>query len=1081
MMKIRFVLFLLALFLALPATAAEFTGSYKQLPSGASQMFEFGSNRAVNDFTMPIQSCGSMRVTWDRSTGAVASLYATRPTDDTLAEIEAATLVVQFTVDQTIVVPQDSTQFRIVVDTSETSTTIPSYALVFCSASAGSGSGGVIGSGLYEDMILSVPAAGDQWLLTDDNNVGSVCDVGGTPATADLWCGWNGTSWVGIGIAGGGIAEVAADGSPTLGGPLEANGNSITQVLDLQTKKLDSRTWFASQYASGSDTGGIVQALAACDAANGGRVILPAGVTTIDATAIASPIINLPADNWGHRGHCSLEGAGSMNATEYNVYGGSTLIINNSADKTAIRVNGSSQVLRGFDMVLPGITANGIGIQIESEAFDAYLTGEHGVANFLLDHVSVIGIDTSLGDLTDTLGTGVLMRFGLKSQIIGGTIKNFDAGIKLTKVLTIASPESNQSNANLLSGVQIRANDVGLLLADQGSCQNITLSGATIEANTIGLSILGTDTTASACLVRDIGTHWENETDNINIVSNHASYIGIAPQMSSAAVGHDIVRSDNNWFGTPDVVIGGDLAGGVNYTGGAEIRLLNSANISVWNGALATTATGEVGYSANCPAWGAAGVHVAGDLCFQSDDTLFVCEPTPATDGICKTEGEWTQFNHGFPISEGGTNYVDSPDGVELYGGRGIVPVFTNGDPDTISFDFDFSKDYASASMGVEQLEFTTTGTGAGGWIGEGATNNPTEFKYSISLAPDTGGADTEYFFPLAPFSLMIAGPTQARTVTFPDANFTAARTDASNTFTGAQINTAEMFADALGVEFETGDALNDCSTFANPGGGIFYDTSEGKLMKCQNNALTALDTGGSGAPGGAIGTVQYHDTGDVLGGDAGMVYDAALDKLTLLGSVVAPTITTTPSDTAEVRLTSATDAQEVAVRLSDNGTTSSMEMVVDDGTGIDQQYMLLNGANAIITTTKPLDVSGFLTGTSYNLTTSGTTHSPSGRSIRGAVHWYTSGSTKTVTLPKIATAGDGVNACFYNMNGAGNLIIDADADDWIRLSGVAGTAGSTIDASTPTTGDFVCMIGRDNGADDEWIVLGKAGDWAAN
>lgn len=57
---------------------------------------------------------------------------------------------------------------------------------------------------------------------------------------------------------------------------------------------------------------------------------------------------------------------------------------------------------------------------------------------------------------------------------------------------------------------------------------------------------------------------------------------------------------------------------------------------------------------------------------------------------------------------------------------------------------------------------------------------------------------------------------------------------------------TAEFTADDLGIEFAAGDTLTDCTTFAATGGGIFYDDSEGKFKKCQDNTLTDLDTGGS-------------------------------------------------------------------------------------------------------------------------------------------------------------------------------------------------------------------------------------------
>lgn len=54
---------------------------------------------------------------------------------------------------------------------------------------------------------------------------------------------------------------------------------------------------------------------------------------------------------------------------------------------------------------------------------------------------------------------------------------------------------------------------------------------------------------------------------------------------------------------------------------------------------------------------------------------------------------------------------------------------------------------------------------------------------------------------------------------------------------------TGEVTVDNLGLEFTAGDDHADCSAFSSTGGGIFYDDSEGKFKKCEDNVLTDLNT----------------------------------------------------------------------------------------------------------------------------------------------------------------------------------------------------------------------------------------------
>lgn len=68
----------------------------------------------------------------------------------------------------------------------------------------------------------------------------------------------------------------------------------------------------------------------------------------------------------------------------------------------------------------------------------------------------------------------------------------------------------------------------------------------------------------------------------------------------------------------------------------------------------------------------------------------------------------------------------------------------------------------------------------------------------TVTIAGDTT-------IPIVSQAITISGPTAARTITVPDANFTAARTDAANTFTGTQTVGALVATTVNGNTFSTG------------------------------------------------------------------------------------------------------------------------------------------------------------------------------------------------------------------------------------------------------------------------------------
>jgi hypothetical protein len=92
---------------------------------------------------------------------------------------------------------------------------------------------------------------------------------------------------------------------------------------------------------------------------------------------------------------------------------------------------------------------------------------------------------------------------------------------------------------------------------------------------------------------------------------------------------------------------------------------------------------------------------------------------------------------------------------------------------------------------------------------------------------------------------------------------------------------TAELFVDANGAEFEAGDALTDCSTFVATNGGIFYDDSEGKFKKCEDNVLTDLDTGGGGGNSISQGDTDATVTDTGTDGQFQVTVDGAITQTT--------------------------------------------------------------------------------------------------------------------------------------------------------------------------------------------------------
>lgn len=323
--------------------------------------------------------------------------------------------------------------------------------------------------------------------------------------------------------------------------------------------------------AYGTGYTGLSGAISACTAAGGGVIQLPEGTTTIDATAIASPIITLPAGTYGGRALCQLVGYGDVTpnqwvggAPEEAQVGGSTLIVTNSGNKTVLKLTGHDQVLRDFALVTPNMTSGGIAVVTENRAHEAYATGEQGIGGLEWHHVSLNGPYPD----TTRAGSGLVLQGIQNGHFLGGQVKGFTNGIVFTDHASFA--QSN--NANSFRSMRVADNTTGLLFNSPTIGQQNSLYGMTVEGNATGASFAS----GADMAISDYGSWWENNPTNISIASGVVVYNGYSSRFGSANSRQDIVRSVANSRGIPDMVSGGYITSGVNYTNQAVINITNN-------------------------------------------------------------------------------------------------------------------------------------------------------------------------------------------------------------------------------------------------------------------------------------------------------------------------------------------------------------------------------------------------------------------------------------------------------------------------------------------------------------------------
>jgi len=294
---------------------------------------------------------------------------------------------------------------------------------------------------------------------------------------------------------------------------------------------------------------------------------------------------------------------------------------------------------------------------------------------------------------------------------------------------------------------------------------------------------------------------------------------------------------------------------------------------------------------------------------------------------------------------------------------------------------------------------------------------------------------------------------------------------------------TGELVADELGIEFQETDSISDCSGFAATGGGIFYDDSDGKLKKCQDNVLTDLDTTGGGGDSVSIDGVGVTDPDFVSSGDIDFVDTS---------NTVTANLNTDSVDDTHVNWASMTylgeEGQTTAAGVglaSDNLDDTDASIEWEDATDLDADGSV--SANAVTLAT---DTAGNFVATVADAGSSTVTVSGSGSENAAVTLDVADNGLTNAHFTHSTDWGD------IETDGSGNVLIDAgvivDADinaaAAIAISKTALVAGTNITLSTNTlnvddafiTNDAADLLSASTDGTTELIIRNTDGSLAA-
>ena len=307
---------------------------------------------------------------------------------------------------------------------------------------------------------------------------------------------------------------------------VNANFDAVETAVDDNDSRIDEilsdiglqPIYYVEDYGTGLT--GINAALAACDAAADataslpGIVMLPRGGTTITVTGSnSSPLIQLPEATNGSDDNryasCELRGWGMVPQQAFAnpsagsflyFYNPDAMVADGDGRKVLIQFGAYGQILSDFGVGISGDSTTDYDgttmIYACSTERGAYAACEYGLKSWEINRVSVGSASTT------GVSVGLEMIFALNGAIRDSWFTNLRVGYLPTTMAGTAS------NANDISHNRFAGNDDAILIDGALACQDMYITGNTIEGNVNGVHL----TDDATCHVTMLGNHFEQDS-----------------------------------------------------------------------------------------------------------------------------------------------------------------------------------------------------------------------------------------------------------------------------------------------------------------------------------------------------------------------------------------------------------------------------------------------------------------------------------------------------------------------------------------------------------------------------------------